>query len=830
MKQLRTILFLLPVAALNSCSLFKAKTNELNYAEMSAPVMPVWLTGDTSYISLTDIFPGKLTYFILGEPVFFPIKDAHNKVTYGSAQARTMRLQLSKSDSATLRVISQPKNASETAVLYGLALLNNTDKTRCDVVLKKPVKIPVLLTYTGAANDMVFVKGDFNGWNDKSTQLTKSKENVHSTTLLLEPGEYSYQLVVNGNSILDPQNLIKRSNGMGGENSVLAVKETRSIPHIQAEKTSSGLNIRQTVQLNNSSLHLIALWENQIIHQTYIRNEENTELIIPKEAKKKKRSYIRVFCASEYVHGNDLLIPLEYGVPVTDPKLLGREDLEKTVMYFAFIDRFFNGDKSNDKPLSHPKVTHRTNFQGGDIEGVRQKIEEGYFDSLGSNALWISPISKNPKGAWGDFPDPQVKFSAYHGYWPVSNTLIDDRFGNAGQLRQMLAAAHKHNNNVYLDYVAHHVHKEHPIYKQHPDWVTPLYLPDGRMNTELWDEQRLTTWFDTFLPTLDLGRPEVASYMVDSALFWLKEFEFDGFRHDATKHIPENFTRLLTSRIRTEVETARKKRIYQIGETYGSSGLIGSYLGQGLLDAQFDFNLYDAMLRTFAQGGSMQSLAKEQLKSLDRYGHHHLMGNISGNQDKPRFMSWADGSLNSNMSWNELKKIGHTRDLPLKNDMAYNHFLQFYSWLFTAPGIPVIYYGDEIGMTGANDPGNRNMMQFAAFNKEQIAFKSKVSDLAKMRTGSMALCYGDYRIENCNDSQVIISRHYLNETALIAINRSNNTMELKDRVYAYERTFTDDSIQITNTWSNMDSTGLADVRNLKLKPFQSAIIIYKRIK
>jgi glycosidase len=480
-----------------------------------------------------------------------------------------------------------------------------------------------------------------------------------------------------------------------------------------------------------------------------------------------------VFCATEYVHGNDLLIPLEYGKPVTDPRLLSREDLERTVMYFAFVDRFSNGNKTNDKPLDHPLVTTRTNFQGGDIQGITQKVKDGYLDSLGMNALWISPISKNPKGAWGNFPDPQVKFSGYHGYWPVSNTLIDERFGNAQALKDMLDEAHRRNNNVYLDYVAHHVHKEHPIYKQHPDWVTPLYLPDGRMNTELWDEQRLTTWFDTFLPTLDLGRPEVASYMVDSALFWLKEFEFDGFRHDATKHIPENFTRLLTAKIRTEVEPARKKRIYQIGETYGNTKLIGSYLGHGLLDAQFDFNLYDAMMRTFAWGGPLTGLMTEQMRSLGQYGSHHLMGNITGNQDKPRFMSYADGTITGKTNWNEGKKMGHLGDLPLRTDSAYQKFMQFYAWLFFSPGIPVVYYGDEIGMTGGNDPGNRNMMQFSGLSPKQTEFKNKISELAKLRTGSMAMCYGDYKVITCNDSQVVVARRYLNELAVMAINRGS---------------------------------------------------------
>jgi glycosidase len=802
--------------SLSSCGLFKKQKGSIPYASLSAPVMPVWLTGDTTTIANGDIFPGKCVNLYVN-PNHEQIKESENLLTV-----------LSYNNIPELKIVCPSR--TDNGVLFDIPLLNITDKTRCDLVLKKPVKIPVQLSFKGKPSDRVFVKGDFNSWNDKSTPLTENSDNIYRTTLMLEPGEYSYQLVVNGNSILDPQNALKRSNGMGGENSVLTVKETRPSPHIEAITSPSGLLIRQAENLNDSKLNLIALWNNQVIFRSRSAGSE-TALSIPQEAKNTKRSFIRVFAATEFVHGNDLLIPLEFGIPVTDAKLLSREDLEKTVMYFAFVDRFHNGDKSNDKPLSHPKVTERTNFQGGDILGIQQKIDAGYFDSLGSNALWISPISKNPKGAWGDFPDPQVKFSAYHGYWPVSNTLLDERFGNAEQLRQMLTSAHRKNNNVYLDYVAHHVHKEHPIYKLHPDWVTPLYLPDGRMNTELWDEQRLTTWFDTFLPTLDLGRTEVANYMVDSALYWLKEFEFDGFRHDATKHIPENFTRLLTAKIRTEIEPKRKQRIYQIGETYGGSALIGSYLGHGLLDAQFDFNLYDAMLRTFAQGGSLQSLVKEQLKSLDRYGHHHLMGNITGNQDKPRFMSWADGSLHSNMSWNELKKIGHTRDLPLKSDTTYTRFLQFYSWLFTAPGIPVIYYGDEIGMTGGNDPGNRNMMQFSGLTRQQTEFKNKISELANLRTGSMALCYGDYKLVTCNDSQVVVVRQYLNEMAVMAINRGSKTI-VDDVVepgalYPILKEF---GGELKSTWSSgFDKDNLVRLRGgFIVQPTQALIHIYSK--
>ena len=84
----------------------------------------------------------------------------------------------------------------------------------------------------------------------------------------------------------------------------------------------------------------------------------------------------------------------------------------------------------------------------------------------------------------------------------------------------MLEEAHKRNINVIVDYVANHLHQSSPILKEHPDWVTPMYTEDGRLNVRLFDDERLTTWFDTFLPTLDLEKEEVREAMTDSALYW----------------------------------------------------------------------------------------------------------------------------------------------------------------------------------------------------------------------------------------------------------------------------------------------------------------------
>jgi glycosidase len=274
------------------------------------------------------------------------------------------------------------------------------------------------------------------------------------------------------------------------------------------------------------------------------------------------------------------------------------------------------------------------------------------------------------------------------------------------------------------------------------------------------------------MPTLDLGRPEIADYMVDSALFWLKNFEFDGFRHDATKHIPENFTRLLTKKIRAQISTKRGKNTYQIGETYGDPKLISSYVGSGLLDAQFDFNLYDRMVDVFAFGDPMDKLVEEQNRTLETYGYHHLMGNITGNQDRTRFISFADGSIDRSTDWMELKRIGHLRDLPHNGNAGFERFGMFYAYQMTAPGIPVIYYGDEFGMTGANDPGNRNPMKFEGLTRQEAALKSWVISCVDFRRSSMAMMYGDFEWLFNDSDRVIIRRTYRNETVITIINRS----------------------------------------------------------
>ena len=289
------------------------------------------------------------------------------------------------------------------------------------------------------------------------------------------------------------------------------------------------------------------------------------------------------------------------------------------------------------------------------------------------------------------------------------------------------------------------------------------------MNTERWDDQRLTTWFDTFMPTLDLSNPKVVDIMTDSAMFWLKEFNLDGFRHDATKHITEQFWRELTLKIKKQ---NNGNRLYQIGETYGSPELISSYLTTGMLDGQFDFNVYDIANTTFAGvgGSNLQQVQSVLNSSLYTYGNHNLMGNISGNHDKPRFMALASGDLKFG---EDSKAAGWQREIGITDSTAYDKLFLMHTFNMTIPGIPVLFYGDEIGLTGANDPDCRRMMKFDGLNKREANLRQKVSMLAHLRKNNPVLVYGEFITVQIKKDSWVYARKYFNRNAIVFINNSS---------------------------------------------------------
>ncbi|HEX6982139.1 MAG TPA: alpha-amylase family glycosyl hydrolase [Balneolaceae bacterium] len=636
------------------------------------------------------------------------------------------------------------------------------------IPLQKSRKKTVTVTFEPQHSyKQVLVKGQMNNWNAASGPM-KLENGTWSIDFQLKPGTYEYLFVVDGKEILDPFNDHIVSNGMGGQNSVLTVTgpAESEFPSIQtASYTSSKIKVKA-----DQSTGVLVYWQNKLIDAEL--GDEWLAITIPEQAKELDRSFLRVWTYNDIGASNDLLIPLEKGRVVHSVDQLNRDDWERTVMYFIMVDRFNNGNPTNDEPVQDPDILPEANYYGGDLAGITQKIKDGYFERLGINALWLSPITQNPKGAYGLFPDPETQFSGYHGYWPISSSEVDYRFGSEESLRELLQTAHANGMNVILDYVANHVHELHPVYQKHPEWANPLYLPDGSMNTGNWDTYRLTTWFDTFMPDLDFSKPVVVETMTDSAVYWLQHYSFDGFRHDATKHVPLPFWRRLTQKLKSDVVIPENDRIYQIGETYGSRALIASYINTGMIDGQFDFNVYDDAVAVFARDDEPMSRLSNSLQaSFDYYGYHNLMGYITGNHDRARFISYAGGAL----SFEEDAKVaGWTRHIGVGDPVGYKKLAMLMAFNMTIPGIPIIYYGDEIGMPGGGDPDNRHMMRFKDLKPRELKMRRTTSHLTELRSNRLSLIYGDFHHLLVTKKQYAYARNYFDEWTIVFFNKSDN--------------------------------------------------------
>ncbi|MFN8393874.1 MAG: alpha-amylase family glycosyl hydrolase [Bacteroidia bacterium] len=716
---------------------------------------PIQLGIDSTEIFMEDYFPN-------GEWPDSIHMDSHVKWT---------------ADKATKRIVTHGKDDA-------LPWLSTLDlwfgKQQYNILVRRAREVDVAVTFDpkGKTFSQVQVAGEINGWNPANSpmQLLDGKWQAH---FLLNPGRYQYQIVVDGAWMLDPGNPVKVENGIGGWNSELLVGEGlgRSVDavrlrcgstaseelHILPMRTDSGL-------VPFKSEDVFVFWENERMAPSEAHLDPKTQALsfkIPQCTRALKQSHIRIFAQTDRFWTNDLLIPLREGKVVHDVRGLTEPDPQSNTIYFMMVDRFLNGDKANDAPLNDPRVDPKANFHGGDLAGIRQKIKDGYFDSLGINMLWISPIVQNPEGAYQEYPEPRRWFSGYHGYWPVSSRHVDHRFGTDQELKDLVKEAHEHGIKVILDYVANHLHEEHPMIKAHPDWKTELYLKDSVLNVRLWDTHRIGTWFDTFMPSLDYSKPEVVEFQSDSALYWVEQFGLDGFRQDATKHIPTHFWRRLTQKIKAKYMIPHDRQLYQIGETFGSRELIGSYVGSGLLDAQFDFNYYWTLKGVFGGTEKMLQRLPESLQASETaYGSHSLMGNITGNHDMPRFISYAGEAISGS---EDPKEAGWNRDVQIKNLDGFKRLQLLQAWLLMGPGVPVIYYGDEIGMVGAGDPDNRRDMKFSGLTPEEASTKAIVSKLAQIRKSSMATLYGSTEVF-VQGNVVAMKRQYLSSPLWLVAN------------------------------------------------------------
>lgn len=628
--------------------------------------------------------------------------------------------------------------------------------------------------------DAAYVIGGFNGWNRTATPLTDPDgDGTYTAVVRLEPGQYEYKFVVDGEEVLDPANPERVPNPFGAYNNLLTLHTEHDAPpslHVlswEREPDAVSVVFAADGVPDASSIsrdQVVAMQNNQMLPsaQVTVKNGRITARLTGDALR--GRTVLRLALCANGQATPFQTIRLHEGTPV------GAEGTpfawHDAVIYSIMIDRFFDGDPLNTRPVDHPEVHPKANYYGGDLQGILDKMEAGYFDSLGVNVLWISPVNQNTYNAFPEYPEPHRYFTGYHGYWPIHHERVDARFGDMELLRTLVQRGEERGIRILLDFVANHVHMEHPFFLSHPDWFGSVDLPDGTRNLRRWDDYRLTTWFDNFLPSFDfVGSQEALEVMSDNVVWWLQQTGAAGFRHDAVKHIPNTFWRLQTRKILENVDRPSGRRTYQIGETFGGYDLIASYVNNGQLDAQFNFNLYDVAQQVFLDDdATFARLDAEQDKTFAVYGVDHLMGNVMDSHDKVRFMAKAEGDVLPSM---DAAEVGWTAPPEVDDPASYRRAQLYLAWTLTIPGVPVVYYGDEIGMTGAADPDNRRPMRFGDdVTKQERAHFARVRALVHLRRRHSALRYGDFHTLRADEQVYAYVRSDPTERVLVVLNKS----------------------------------------------------------
>ncbi len=451
---------------------------------------------------------------------------------------------------------------------------------------------------------------------------------------------------------------------------------------------------------------------------------------------------------------------------------LGPFDWRDAVLYFTLTDRFVDGDHGNDgQPIEGVETPEA--YQGGDWAGITQKIDSGYFDDLGVNVIWISPPTMGPSDAWPSDEGPLV--TGYHGYWPYDLTKPDPHFGTMDDLKKLVSHAHQHGIRIMLDYAMHHVIQTAPLYAQNPSWFWPL-ANQGQSQCVCgkgcsWDgQQGIECWFTPYLPAFNYTDVSQArDYTVDNALWWVQQSGADALRLDAVKQIDQSWL--------TELRSKLGSQFYLIGETFsGDHGVVSQYVNPSELDGQFDFSLRAQIVsNVLIRQGSMQDLDNFLSSDLGSYGSQAVMGDFIGNHDVPRAIEFADDTPAWTDPWALGKERAWNNQPQLPSDAApFQRLGNAFVVIFTIPGMPMIYYGDEIGMNGAGDPDNRHMMVWTGYSDAQKALLAEVQKLGKIRAAHSALRRGNRTSLWATTDVLVYQMADGSDTVDVAINRSDS--------------------------------------------------------
>ena len=414
----------------------------------------------------------------------------------------------------------------------------------------------------------------------------------------------------------------------------------------------------------------------------------------------------------------------------------GHQTWADAVLYFAIVDRFADGDPSNNKDVD---ISAKGTFHGGDIKGLIRNLDQ--IAELGVTAIWITPVVKNidhfVTGA--GFPD-----WGYHGYWADDFYKTDVRFGMEADIKTLADECHRRGIKLLVDVVYNHCGYDSQ-YTKNP--ATKNWLRTEQLGTCGQDD--LTSCL-AGLPDFKTELPEVADYLMKAHLGLAKRTGVDGFRLDTVKHVDHPFWKEHRQRTRTEL----RKDFFLLGEVWGGDPkVLDPWFEGDEMDAGFDFSFQGSTI-SFLLGRGRTIAFDRYLKSREKIRPGYQVSHFLSSHDVP-------GAL-----------------MQLSNDV--NLFRLAAVLQMTSIGIPMIYYGEEVARPGGDWPDNRSDMPWGSM--DILPGKGKQRDeklradyirLIKIRRAHLALSRGIHTgISNEGDLLIYSRSHQESgDTVVVAVNR-----------------------------------------------------------
>lgn len=423
-------------------------------------------------------------------------------------------------------------------------------------------------------------------------------------------------------------------------------------------------------------------------------------------------------------------------------------DWDEAVVYFMMTDRFFDGNESNN--TASGTDTYGDNpglYHGGDFAGVTAKLD--YLQDLGVNTIWLTPIVKNIAGVTvTDEGSEDVPYNAaYHGYWASDFTKLNPTMGTTEEFKTMISEAHKRGMRIMVDIVVNHA-----------GYGTESTFADMLRDKSV-SEGDIKSW-QSGLPDFATEKAEVRAKLVEWQTSWMKDYGVDYFRVDTVKHV-DSTTWAALKNSTTEVNPSFK----MIGEYYGAGyASNGSTLGSGQMDADLDFDFNDQA--TSFVSGNISSVEKFLSARNSALNNAYMTGQFLSSHDEDGFKA----SLMNGKKYTE--------------DEATSAALVAATLQLTAKGIPVIYYGEEVGLSGLNNypyQTNRYDMDFSKATKDNVTYQHYKNLLSIRNAYTDVFARGSRTVVASSDEEGydVVSRSYGGTTLYVGMNIKDTVKEVK---------------------------------------------------